>query len=126
MFQASTLGADLGPYEWNGNPFDYIAGILSLNPRNTGGNTNTTPPAASQYGRAYDQCVSAHNGDLYGDCDYLIPLYNTTPPPSSTPNATGTPKPPATTETWDQWLEKNKIPVMFGAAILAVILTKKR
>lgn len=129
FFNDDTMG-DIGPYTWNGNPFDYIQNILGLyssTPRatGTGGSTPNPTPQASGYGAAYDNCVRIREGDLYGDCDYLIPLYAGSPTNNNS-NSGGGNKTPVSTETWEQWFEKNKIPLMMGGVVLALVLTKKR
>lgn len=82
----------------------------------------------------YGDCVSALGGaDLYGDCDYLIPLGNMPYVANSTAGGsvnTGNNLSSFATfsRDFDAWLAKgdNKTMLMFGAAILVILLTKKR
>lgn len=84
-------------------------------------------------GTPYGDCVSGLGGvDLYGDCDYLIPLYGTPVSTTVIPNATNSNTPQASTNSFvkdfEAWFAKgdNKTLLMFGGALLVILLTKKR
>jgi len=109
MFQGSTMG-DLGPYTWNGNPFDYINSILGL-----------------QYGSPnYDPNAEANAQALLDG----FPNLNPPPPKATTATGTGTPKATEKSffESFDEWLAKdsNKTLLMFGGALAVILLTKKK
>lgn len=117
MFQGSTMG-DLGPYTWNGNPFDYINSILGLS-----------------YGSPnYDPNAEANAQALLDGFPNLNP-----PPPKpsaasiaaaaaakAAKDAADKAASDAAWKEWTDWFEKNKVPLMFGGALVVILLTKKK
>ena len=75
---------------------------------------------------AWDACIASQPGgvDLYGDCDYLIPMY-----PSPVMQATGTgsgTRPPVTPPTdWDKMLKDYGVYLLGGAAVLLLLMRRK-
>jgi len=105
-FEDETMG-DLGPYTWNGNPFDYINSVLGL----SYGSPNYDPNAEAE-------AQALLNG-----------FPNLTPPRPQTA-ATTPPKPKEKSwfQEFDEWLKKdeNKTLLMFGGALAVILLTSRK
>lgn len=82
-------------------------------------------------------CVAAlPNGvDLYGDCDYLIPLYPATVPPSAAAAAAAAEAArkaaaeeaakPGWQKELEVWFEKNKTYAILGGLAVVLLVTRK-